>query len=78
MAIELDLSPDLQARIDRIAARSGLSVSEVVADALENGRSIEWQEWFLEKVAAGQAAADAGEFASPSDVARILDKYRPA
>ena len=77
MAIELDITPELQARIDAIAARSSLSASEVVADALENGHSLEWQEQFLDKVAKGIAAADRGEFASPADVERVRNKYRP-
>jgi len=77
MTIELEITPELQARIDAIAARSGLSTSEVVADALENGHSLEWQERFLDKVAAGIAAADRGEFASPADIERVVNKYRP-
>lgn len=76
MTIELEISPELQARIDAIAARSSLSAAEVIADALENGHSLEWQERFLDKVAEGIAAADRGQFASPDDINRVLNKYR--
>jgi predicted transcriptional regulator len=77
MTIDLEITPELRARIDAIAARSSMSVSEVIADALENGHSLEWQERFLDKVAAGIAAADGGEFASDAEVERVLNKYRP-
>jgi predicted transcriptional regulator len=78
MTIELEITPELRARIDAIAARSSLSVSEVIADALENGHSLEWQERFLDKVAAGIAAADRGEFATATEIERVLNKYRPS
>ena len=78
MTIDLEITPELRARIDAIAARSSLSVSEVIADALENGHSLEWQERFLDKVAEGTAAADRGEFATPAEIERVLNKYRPS
>jgi predicted transcriptional regulator len=78
MTIDLEITPELRARIDAIAARSSLSVSEVIADALENGHSLEWQERFLDKVAEGIAAADQGEFATPAEIERVLNKYRPS
>ncbi|WP_374623802.1 CopG family ribbon-helix-helix protein [Devosia sp.] len=77
MTITLEISDALKARVDAIAARSSLSPSEVIADALENGHSLEWQERFLEKVAEGAAAAERGEFASQDDLARVVNKYRP-
>jgi predicted transcriptional regulator len=49
----------------------------VIADALENGHSLEWQERFLEKVAAGTADADRANFATEADLAGIVNKYRP-
>ena len=65
----------LRARVEAIAARSSLSPSEVIADALENGHSLDWQERFLDKAHAGIAAADRGDFASPVDIARTLHRY---
>lgn len=78
MTITLDIPDDLRARVDAIAARSNLSVSQVVADALENGHSLEWQELFLEKVARGLADADRGDFATDAEVDAVVNKYRPA
>jgi predicted transcriptional regulator len=77
MTFTLEISEELKARVDAIAARSSLSASEVITDALENGRSLEWQERYLEKVAQGLAAADRGEFASADEVASVVNKYRP-
>lgn len=77
MTVTLDIPDELQARVDAIARRSGLSASQVVADALGKDYSLEWQERFLDKVAAGLAAADRGDFANDDDIAQVLNKYRP-
>lgn len=78
MTITLDISEELKARVDAIAARSSLSPSEVIADALEHGHSLEWQERFLDRVALGEAEAYRGEFATDEDLDRVVNKYRPA
>lgn len=78
MTVKLDITADLAARINALAARSNLSASDIVRDALENGRSIEWQERFLEKVALAVEEADRGAFAEAQDIERVLNKYRPA
>ncbi len=78
MSAKFDITPELQSRIDAIATRCSLSPSEVVADALVNGHSLEWQERFLDKVARGIEVADAGEFADQSAKDRVRNKYRPA
>lgn len=78
MTITLDIADELKARVDAIAARSNLSASQVIADALENGHSLEWQERFLAKVAAGVADADRNAFATDAELAAVVNKYRPA
>lgn len=70
--------PELQARVDALAARAGRASHEVIADALENGHSLEWQERFIDKVMAGVAEADAGRFASTAEIDRVRHKYRPS
>ena len=77
MTITLEISDELKARVDAIAARSSLSAFEVITDALEKGRSLEWQERFLEKVDEGRGAAQRGEFASAAELAATVSKYRP-
>lgn len=76
MTVKLDNTADLAARIDALAARSNLSASDIVRDALENGRSIEWQERFVEKVAAAAEEADRGVFAGAQEIERVLSKYQ--
>jgi predicted transcriptional regulator len=76
MTVKLDITADLAARIDALAARSNLSASDIVRDALENGRSIEWQERFVEKVAAAAEEADRGVFADAQEIERVLSKYQ--
>ena len=78
MNIEVDIKADTRRRVAAIAKRTGLSESEIVAEALEHGHSLEWQERFADKIAAGLQAADSGEFASDADVERVRSKYRGA
>ena len=76
MTVEIDISPELRGRIAAIARRSGLSEAQVIADALENGHSLEWQERFLDKIAAGIDAADREDFATHDEIARIRNRFR--
>ena len=78
MTITVDIPDDLKARVEAIAARSNLSPSEVVADALENGHSLEWQEKYLDKVEKGLEGADRKDFATGDELARFVHKYRPS
>ena len=78
MNIKVDITPEMQRRVAAVAERTGLSESQIVAEALEHGRSLEWQECFAEKVAKGIEAADRGEFASEADIERVRNKHRPA
>ena len=77
MNIKVDIPPEMRRRVAAVAELTGLSESEIVADALENGHSLEWQERFAKKVSDGLAAADRGEFASASDIERVRNKHRP-
>jgi predicted transcriptional regulator len=78
MAEALKIAPELQARVDAVAALSSRSPAEVVADALEHGHSLEWQERFVERVRAGLDDAAAGRFATPADFERLRAKYCPS
>ncbi|QQR38934.1 transcriptional regulator [Devosia rhizoryzae] len=76
MTMALNLSEETQGRVAAIAARTNLTVEQIVVDALENGHSLEWQERFLEKVAAGLADAREERFATDDEVDRVVNKYR--
>ena len=77
MSTDLKLPDHLRARVETIAARSNLTPTDVLTDALDNGHSLDWQEALLETVAQRAAAADAGDFASAEEVAGVMNKYRP-
>ena len=77
MNITLDIPSELRKRVEEIATRSNLTASEVIADALEHGHSLDWQERFLAKVEQGIAAADRGDFASDEEVRAVAEKFRP-
>jgi predicted transcriptional regulator len=77
MSMTLDIPQALRDRVEAIAMRSNLTPSQVVADALERGLSLEWQEHFVAEVEAGLKDADNGNFASEGEVLKVLSKYRP-
>ena len=77
MSMMLDISSELRKRVEAIATRSNLTASEVIADALERGYSLEWQERFLAKVEQGLRSAENGDFASADEMRAVAEKYRP-
>ncbi|SIQ36016.1 Predicted transcriptional regulator [Rhizobium sp. RU20A] len=76
MDTHLDISPELKERVQRIAAKARRAETDVVADALERGHSLDWQEAFIDKVNPGLADAEQGAFASAGEMMRLLNTYR--
>lgn len=77
MTLTIDIPEALRSRVEAIAMRSNLTPSQVVADALEHGHSLEWQEHFITQVEAGLKDADNGDFVSDDELSALLNKYRP-
>ena len=77
MNMTLDIPQALRERVEAIAIRSNLTASQVIADALEHGHSLEWQEHFIAQVEAGLKDADNGDFVSEGELSALLNKYRP-
>lgn len=71
------ISKDLDRRIDALAARSSPTRGQIIEDALAHGRSLAWQEKWIEGVEAGLADADRGDFVSEDEIAIVLSKYEP-
>ena len=70
-----DISKDLDRRIEALAARSSLTRSQIIEDALAHGRSLAWQERWVAGIEAGLAEAERGEFATEEEIPLVLNKY---
>lgn len=75
MKNDLDISDDLDRRIDLLVARSSLTRSQIIEDALAHGRSLAWQERWVAGVQAGIRNADDGDFATDEEIAAVLNKF---
>lgn len=74
--MEVHFSPELQAKLDRIAADSHSATDEYVQRLVE--QYLEYDLWFRQNVAAGLAQLDRGEFVSHDEVgARLKRMFQP-
>jgi predicted transcriptional regulator len=71
MQFSVDISPDLHAKLARLAAEEGRDPEALARDAIE--RMVDYDEWFLREVDKGLAAADRGDFIEHDDVRRLID-----
>ncbi len=73
--MEVNLNPDLEARLTRLAANRGSDMSTLVQEAIE--RFVDYDEWFVREAEKGAAAADRGELVDHEDVGKLIDsRYR--
>ena len=70
--MEVNLSPDLQAKIDRMAAEQGRDAQALVREAIE--RMVRYDEWFLEQVEKGLAEIERGEVLEHEEVGARIEK----
>ncbi len=73
--MELDFTPDVQAKLARIAAEQGRDTKALVREAVE--RFVSYDEWFIREIEKGLAAADRGEFVEHEKVRKIIDRRYP-
>jgi predicted transcriptional regulator len=73
--MEVDLNPDLQAKLNRLAADRGSDAGTLVQEAIE--RLVDYDEWFLREVEKGIAAADRGELIDHEDVGKLINSRYP-
>jgi predicted transcriptional regulator len=64
-------SPELEQKINRIAAEQGRDSASLVREAVE--RFMDYDEWFLREVEKGIAAADRGEFVEHDEIGRLIE-----
>jgi toxin ParE1/3/4 len=58
--MEINLTPELQAKLSQVALESGRDTQALIQEAIE--RFIDYDEWFLREVEKGLVAADQGRF----------------
>jgi predicted transcriptional regulator len=73
--MEVRLKPDLQAKLTRLATQQGRDSEALVVEAVE--RMVSYDEWFLQEVEKGLAAADRGEFVEHEDIRKLIDRRYP-
>jgi predicted transcriptional regulator len=73
--MEVNLNPDLQARLTQLAAEQGRDTEALAREAIE--RLVDYDEWFLREVDKGLAAADRGEFIEHEDIGKLIQSRYP-
>jgi len=74
--VEVQFTPDKQAKLSRIAAAQGLATEALVQEAVD--RLLSQEEWFSQEVEHGLAASQKDEFVEHDDVRRMIDSQFPA
>jgi predicted transcriptional regulator len=73
--MNLQVPPELEAKLTRLAADTGRTVDQVALDLLAS--SVDHDEWFRAEVEKGRAAAREGRLLEHDDVAARMDRrYR--
>lgn len=74
--MEVQFTPDQQARLSRMAAAQGRATEALVQEAVD--RLLHHDEWFSREVDKGLAEADEGGFVEHSEVRRMIEIRYPA
>lgn len=69
--MKIDLSPDLQAKLERLASQQGRNSESLVQEAVE--RLVDYDEWFLRQVNEGLAQVERGEVVQHEEVAARIE-----
>ena len=70
--MEVPLSPDIQAKLARIAAERGRDTQTLAQEAIE--RFVDYDEWFTRQVQEGIDQLDDGHFVTHAEVGARIDK----
>ncbi len=73
--MEVDLTPDLEAKLTRLAVEQGRDTRALVREAVE--RLVNYDEWFVREVEKGLAAADRGELIDHEEIGKLIDQRYP-
>ena len=73
--MNLQVPPELEAKLERLAAETGRTADEVALDLLAS--SVDHDEWFRAEVEKGRTTAREGRLIEHDDVAARMDRrYR--
>jgi predicted transcriptional regulator len=70
--MELQIPPELQAKLDRLAEQQGRDAQSLVREALE--RLVDYDSWFIEEVKKGLAQIERGKTLEHEEVGSRLEK----
>ena len=73
--MEVDFTPDLEAKLTRLATEQGRDTRALVREAVE--RFVNYDEWFVREVEKGLAAADRGELIEHEEIGKLIDRRYP-
>ena len=71
--MEVTLSPDLQAKLTRVARDRGTDAQALAREAIE--RLVDYDDWFLREVEKGVAQIERGETLSHENVGARLEEH---
>ena len=71
--MEVNLSPELQARLKQVAEEQGRDAESLVNEAVE--RLLRYDEWFVAQVEKGLAQVERGEVLDHEEVGKRLEKF---
>jgi predicted transcriptional regulator len=70
--MEIHLTPELEDKLNRIAAQTGRGADEVVKDLVES--YVDHDAWFKQAVGKGLASLDRGEFFEQDEVVDRIER----
>jgi predicted transcriptional regulator len=70
--MEVHFSPELQAKLDRVATQQGRDTESLVHEAVE--RLLDYDEWFAREIEKGLEQIDSGEVLDHDEVGKRLEK----
>jgi len=70
--MELKLTPELQAKLDEVAAQQGRDAQSLVQEAVQ--RLVDYDQWFVREVEKGLAQIERGDVLGHEEVGARLEK----
>ena len=72
-SVTFELDDETLQTLDRLAERTERSRDDLISQAVQDYLAV--QGWQIDKIRAGIAAAEHGDFADEKEIARIVEKY---